>query len=248
MQRPGAETDNVDTVQYSHSLNRLSRKKALERISAENQAILRRIQAREPVINHLEFEAHRMEAEKYLKNIMEYKPSASGMHTAPGGSRVLTGACPRVFAHVCLCVCVCACLCVSVCARVCVAHAYSSGAQDRSQHLTQSTRRQREVNSHLLASSMGVARPCHRPATTTTCRASVLLAGCRLRGACARGSLCVCACFVCVCHLVLSGERWTYVHIGGPSLLLAVLRCARAARGAPHTPPCKHSTSKAGQP
>lgn len=92
MQRQAMDTDNVETVQYSHSLNRLSRKKALERISAENQAILRRIQAREPVINHLEFEAHRVEAEKYLNNIMEYKGSG-GMRSAPGGSRVLTGAC-----------------------------------------------------------------------------------------------------------------------------------------------------------
>ena len=58
------------------------------------QAILRRIQAREPVINHLEFEAHRVDAERYLNNIMEHKPIASGARTAPGGSRMLTGACP----------------------------------------------------------------------------------------------------------------------------------------------------------
>ena len=38
MQRRALETENVDAAQYSHSLNRHSRKMALERISAENQA------------------------------------------------------------------------------------------------------------------------------------------------------------------------------------------------------------------
>lgn len=49
--------DNInDSMQYSHSLNKAYRKRELQRITAENQAILRRIQQREPVYNHFQWE------------------------------------------------------------------------------------------------------------------------------------------------------------------------------------------------
>jgi hypothetical protein len=40
------------------------------------QAILHRIQTREPVLNHFKWEEDRIASEKYLENIMEYKRPA----------------------------------------------------------------------------------------------------------------------------------------------------------------------------
>jgi hypothetical protein len=57
------------------------------------QAILHRIQTREPHYNHLKWEEDRLANEKYLKNIQEYKRSASETALGrPGGaSRMATG-------------------------------------------------------------------------------------------------------------------------------------------------------------
>jgi len=54
------------------SLNKEKRRRELMRITAENQALLKRIQQKQPFYNHLEWEEDRRRNEKYLKNICEY--------------------------------------------------------------------------------------------------------------------------------------------------------------------------------
>lgn len=54
------------------SLNKTFRKKELQRITEENQKILRRIQERQPYYNHAQWEEERKLQEQYVKNICEY--------------------------------------------------------------------------------------------------------------------------------------------------------------------------------
>eukprot|EP00241_Pyramimonas_parkeae_P010770 CAMPEP_0114248658 /NCGR_PEP_ID=MMETSP0058-20121206/13697_1 /TAXON_ID=36894 /ORGANISM="Pyramimonas parkeae, CCMP726" /LENGTH=224 /DNA_ID=CAMNT_0001362093 /DNA_START=367 /DNA_END=1041 /DNA_ORIENTATION=- len=51
------------------SLNREARLRELQRITAENQAMLRRIQSREPYYDHKKWEDDRAQSLQYLKNI-----------------------------------------------------------------------------------------------------------------------------------------------------------------------------------
>lgn len=65
--------DNKNSsLKYAHSMNKGRRKKELERITRENQAILNRIQAREPTYNHLKWKHDRQRNLRYLQNISEY--------------------------------------------------------------------------------------------------------------------------------------------------------------------------------
>ena len=64
--------NKCSALKYGRSLNKAFRKRELQRITQENQAILRRIQAREPNYNHLDWEESRRKNEQYLKNIAEY--------------------------------------------------------------------------------------------------------------------------------------------------------------------------------
>lgn len=64
--------NKCSALKYGRSLNKAFRKRELQRITHENQAILRRIQAREPNYNHLDWEESRRKNEQYLKNIAEY--------------------------------------------------------------------------------------------------------------------------------------------------------------------------------
>ena len=69
----GNSIDNKnDAHKYAGSMNKSYRKAELQRITRENQAILRRIQACEPCYNHLEWEEDRMKNEEFLENISEY--------------------------------------------------------------------------------------------------------------------------------------------------------------------------------
>ena len=61
-----------DTQKYTKSLNKPFRKAQLQKITAENQAILRRIQTREPTYNHLQWEEERRHNEQLIRNICEY--------------------------------------------------------------------------------------------------------------------------------------------------------------------------------
>ena len=70
--------DNVSEAwQYGHSLNRLNRKKELQRITEANQHILRRIQGVTPYYNHWEWEEEAIKAEKLAAQLSVFKPRAS---------------------------------------------------------------------------------------------------------------------------------------------------------------------------
>eukprot|EP00750_Incisomonas_marina_P033834 INCI998.1.p1 GENE.INCI998.1~~INCI998.1.p1 ORF type:complete len:190 (+),score=50.00 INCI998.1:167-736(+) len=65
--------DNKNTsLRFARSMNKQNRKANLEKITRENQAILERIQAKEPVYNHLKWEHERQQNVKYMQNISEY--------------------------------------------------------------------------------------------------------------------------------------------------------------------------------
>jgi hypothetical protein len=69
--------DNVNpSAKYQKSLNNEYRKRELMKITAENQAILKRIQTRQPVYNHLQWENDHKKNEEYCRNISEYPKSA----------------------------------------------------------------------------------------------------------------------------------------------------------------------------
>lgn len=70
-QSPAKETVS-STVKYSKSLNRELRERELAKINSENMAILQRIQARQPVYNHLEWEYERVKNEKIITNLSEF--------------------------------------------------------------------------------------------------------------------------------------------------------------------------------
>jgi hypothetical protein len=57
------------------SLNRDARKFELERVTAENQHILKRIQKAQPIYNHIEWEECYRKNLNYVKNVCEYPPS-----------------------------------------------------------------------------------------------------------------------------------------------------------------------------
>eukprot|EP01086_Lenisia_limosa_P001138 TRINITY_DN12066_c0_g1_i1.p1 TRINITY_DN12066_c0_g1~~TRINITY_DN12066_c0_g1_i1.p1 ORF type:complete len:207 (-),score=45.98 TRINITY_DN12066_c0_g1_i1:30-650(-) len=63
------------------SLNQVHRRQEVDRITKENQAILKRIQEKEPHYSHLQWEEDRKKNEVYLNNIMEYKKEPSPTKT-----------------------------------------------------------------------------------------------------------------------------------------------------------------------
>lgn len=64
--------DNKNSsIQYAKSLNNEYRKRELMKITAENHAMLKRIQQKQPVYNHLQWEHERKQNEIYCKNICE---------------------------------------------------------------------------------------------------------------------------------------------------------------------------------
>jgi len=79
--------DNVSEAwQYGHSLNRLNRKKELQRITEANQHILRRIQGVTPYYNHWEWEEEAIKAEKLAAQLSVFKPRASVRSSGARGS------------------------------------------------------------------------------------------------------------------------------------------------------------------
>lgn len=65
MQRAGV--DNVSEAwQYGHSLNRITRRKELERITQQNGEILRRIQSVTPYYDHWKWEDEAIEVRAQL--------------------------------------------------------------------------------------------------------------------------------------------------------------------------------------
>ena len=79
--------DNQNPMEYAHSLNREQRKRELQKITRENQAILRRIQAAEPTYDHLAWAEHERTHEEYMKNICELPIRTKVGMTTMGGSK-----------------------------------------------------------------------------------------------------------------------------------------------------------------
>ena len=66
-----------DSAKYSHSLGKERRKRELQRITKENQKILKRIQNARPTYNHMRWEEEAMRNRDILQNISEFKPQAA---------------------------------------------------------------------------------------------------------------------------------------------------------------------------
>eukprot|EP00033_Pygsuia_biforma_P002059 GCRY01002287.1.p1 GENE.GCRY01002287.1~~GCRY01002287.1.p1 ORF type:complete len:347 (-),score=42.84 GCRY01002287.1:609-1649(-) len=65
--------DNRQTKKIAGSLNNVHRRRELDRITQENQKLLKRIQEKEPHYNHLAWEKDFQQNQKYKQNILEYK-------------------------------------------------------------------------------------------------------------------------------------------------------------------------------
>eukprot|EP01082_Thalassiosira_pseudonana_P003442 g3271.t1 g3271 contig12:1750467-1751176(-) len=73
MRFKGAIDCRNDSVKYSHSLGKERRKRELQRITKENQQILRRIHNAQPAYNHAKWEEDAKRNDRILANICEFK-------------------------------------------------------------------------------------------------------------------------------------------------------------------------------
>lgn len=64
--------DNENRVKMGKSLTQTHRKLELQRITQENQRLLRRIQETEPCYNHLDWEEDFKRRQQYISNMSEY--------------------------------------------------------------------------------------------------------------------------------------------------------------------------------
>jgi len=71
MQQKTIDNEN-DALKYKKSLSQTTRRQELERITDENQRLLRRIQEAEPCYNHLKWEEAAQTREVYLRNMTEF--------------------------------------------------------------------------------------------------------------------------------------------------------------------------------
>ena len=76
MQRGGI--DNSPPPSKAASLNKVKRRQDLARITAENHALLKRIQERPPTYNHLEWEQDRERSEQLCDRICRYPYRPAG--------------------------------------------------------------------------------------------------------------------------------------------------------------------------
>jgi len=81
MQQKTIDNEN-HFVRFRRSLTQTHRKLELERITQENQRLLRRIQETEPCYNHLEWEEAAKAREIYLKNMTEFPEMFEKEHAA----------------------------------------------------------------------------------------------------------------------------------------------------------------------
>ena len=70
--------NKCSAVKFGRSLNKSQRKLELQRITQENQAILRRIQTQEATYDRHHWIEHAKANEKYLHNIREYPELGNG--------------------------------------------------------------------------------------------------------------------------------------------------------------------------
>jgi len=95
-----SSTEHVSSAaKFGKSLNRDARRKELQRITSENQAILRRIQGAEPVYNHWKWEEEGMKHSRLVESISEFPVARSTRrsrpHAAAAAASMSTGVLPR---------------------------------------------------------------------------------------------------------------------------------------------------------
>ena len=75
MQQKTIDNDNKH-MKFGKSLIHASRRLELQRITEENQRLLKRIQETDPIYNHLQWEEEAKQRTMYIKNMsdFEYKP------------------------------------------------------------------------------------------------------------------------------------------------------------------------------
>jgi hypothetical protein len=86
MQTKTIDNENKSCKKYSKSLISTSRKLELQRITQENQRLLKRIQETEPCYNHLIWEEEAKKREIYKRNMSEFQEA-----TLPGGTGSAAG-------------------------------------------------------------------------------------------------------------------------------------------------------------
>ena len=73
----GGIDNKNESIRYRHSLNKERRRRELQRITEQNQQILKRIQDSQPTYNHLLWEEEAQVKEQIVANISEFKPKPS---------------------------------------------------------------------------------------------------------------------------------------------------------------------------
>jgi len=74
MRFKGGIDNRNDSLQYGRSLNKDSRKRELQKITKQNQLILRRIQEAAPTFDHLQWAEEARVNDGFMQNICEFKP------------------------------------------------------------------------------------------------------------------------------------------------------------------------------
>ena len=70
MRQSSMDTQN-ESMKYSKSLTKEARKREMQKITAENSSILRRIQHAEPTYDHMAWQEDARRHEGYMKNMCE---------------------------------------------------------------------------------------------------------------------------------------------------------------------------------
>eukprot|EP00041_Stephanoeca_diplocostata_P006857 m.95030 g.95030 ORF g.95030 m.95030 type:complete len:256 (+) comp16580_c0_seq1:251-1018(+) len=85
MNTTGALDNQNDYVK--HSINRRTRQYELLKITQENQAILKRIQSRKPILDTVEMKVDYMKSRQYIDSITRFPPINRGSRRRSSGSR-----------------------------------------------------------------------------------------------------------------------------------------------------------------
>ena len=82
MQKKTIDNENHN-IKFRRSLTDTHRKLELQRITQENQRLLRRIQETEPCYNHLQWEEEHKRRQVYIRNMSEFQDPPVGSGTNP---------------------------------------------------------------------------------------------------------------------------------------------------------------------
>jgi len=81
MRNKGGVNNKNESAIYAHSLNKDRRKRELQRITKQNQQILKRIQNAQPTYDHLAWEEKAEANDRILSNICEFKTKSLRQET-----------------------------------------------------------------------------------------------------------------------------------------------------------------------